>query len=69
MPSPTPENLAAELPSGWPAPAACSELPELPLPQPAGVSEALFPGFVSLYIETSGAMIRVLTKGAGRHCC
>jgi hypothetical protein len=42
---PTPDNLEHELPSPRNAPPVCAELPELPTPQPAGVSEHLFPGF------------------------
>ena len=40
-------------------------LPVLPLPQPAGVEEALFPGFAVHAVTTSAATIHVLTGGAG----
>ena len=62
---PTSENLQRELPSTYPAPAACRVLPELPVGEPAGISERLFPGFRSQMLQTSGATIRVLTKGDG----
>jgi haloacetate dehalogenase len=62
---PTPGNLQHEFPSSHPVPAACSGLPELPIPEPSGLSERLFSGFKSQYIRTSGATIRVLTKGNG----
>jgi hypothetical protein len=54
---PTPDNLERELPSPRQAPAACAELPELPTPQPSGVSERLFPGFHVEDVQTSGAKI------------
>jgi haloacetate dehalogenase len=62
---PTPDNLERELPSPREVPAACTELPELPMPQPAGVSESLFPGFRAEEVQTSGATISVLSKGSG----
>ena len=65
-PAPTPENLAHELPSPRPAPAVGADLPDLPPAQPAGVSELLFPGFRSQYIQTSGATIHTLSKGSGQ---
>ena len=64
-PAPSPENLARELPSSRPVPSVGAGLPELPLPQPAGVSESLFPGFKSQDIQTGGATIRTLSKGDG----
>jgi haloacetate dehalogenase len=63
--SPTPDNLERELPSPRQAPAACADLPALPMPQPAGVSERLFPGFRVEDVQTSGAIIHVLSKGSG----
>jgi haloacetate dehalogenase len=62
---PTPENLERELPSPRQAPPGCAELPELPMPQPAGVSERLLPGFRAEDVRTSGATIHVLSKGSG----
>ena len=64
-PSPSPESLEHELPSPRPAPPPGAVLPELPPAQPAGVGERLLPGFKSQDIRTSGATIRVLTKGDG----
>jgi haloacetate dehalogenase len=63
--SPSPENLRQELPSPVPGPAGCSELPETPVPPSDAVTQQLFPGFRSQYLKTSGATIRVLTKGNG----
>ena len=40
-------------------------LPVLPLPQPAGVEEALFPGYRVHAVPTSGATIHVLVGGSG----
>ena len=51
-PAPTPENLVHELPSPWPAPAVGADLPDLPPAQPPDVSEMLFPGFRSFFIDT-----------------
>ena len=62
---PTPDNLERELPSPRQVPAACAELPALPMAQPAGVSERLFPGFRVEEVQTSGAIIHVLSKGSG----
>jgi haloacetate dehalogenase len=62
---PTPDNLERDLPSPRQAPPVCAELPELPTPQPAGVSERLFPGFRVEDVQTSGAKIHVLSKGSG----
>ena len=56
---PTPDNLEHELPSPRQAPAACADLPALPMPQPAGVRERLFPGFRVEDVQTSGAIIHV----------
>jgi len=55
-------SAKAELYQG---PEPCSELPELPSPPSDAVTEELFPGFKSEYVKTSGATIRVLTKGRG----
>ncbi len=62
---PTPDHLARALPSPIPGPGGCSELPELPSPPSDAASEKLFPGFQSRFLKTSGATIRVLTKGDG----
>jgi haloacetate dehalogenase len=62
---PTPDNLERELPSPRQAPPVGAELPELPMPQPVGVSERLFPGFRVEDVQTSGATIHVLSKGSG----
>ena len=64
-PAPSPENLERELPSPRTAPPIGADLPDLPPPQPEGVSERLLPGFRSQDVQTSGATIRVLTKGNG----
>jgi haloacetate dehalogenase len=63
--APTPGNLERELPSPRKGPPIGAALPEVPPPQPAGVSERLFPGFRAEDIETSGAKIHVLSKGSG----
>ena len=63
--APSSDNLAKALPSPNPGPSSCSELPELPSPPSDAATEKLFPGFKSQYIKTSGATIRVLTKGDG----
>lgn len=66
-PSPaTPSNLEQMFPSTVPAPAPCSNLPELPPPPSEAVSQKLFPGFKTQYLKTSGATICVLTKGKGQ---
>jgi haloacetate dehalogenase len=62
---PTPEDLERELPSPRKAPPVGAELPELPTPEPAGVSERLFPGFRVEDVKTNGATIHVLSKGSG----
>ncbi len=62
---PTPGDLERELPSPRPAPGVGADLPDLPPPQPAGVSERLFPGFTVQEIKTSGATIHVVGKGSG----
>ena len=62
---PTPADLQRDLPSSYPATGACHDLPELPPTAPFGISERLFPGFKSQMLQTSGATIRVLTKGTG----
>jgi len=54
---PTPDDLERELPSPRKAPAVGAKLSELPPPEPAGVSEGLFPGFVAQNVQTSGATI------------
>jgi haloacetate dehalogenase len=62
---PTPDNLEREFPSPRQAPSIDAKLPELPTPQPASVSERLFPGFRAEDVQTSGATIHVLSKGSG----
>jgi haloacetate dehalogenase len=62
---PTPDDLERELPSTTKGPPVGALLPELPPPQPAGVSQRLFPGFQAEDIQTSGATIHVLNKGSG----
>lgn len=42
-----------------------SNLPELPTPPSQEISERLLPGFKSQDVKTTGATIRVLTKGEG----
>ena len=44
---------------------ADAALPALPLPQPAGVEAALFPGFAVHAVKTAGATIHALVGGAG----
>ena len=63
--APTPENLQNAFPSPSAGPAHCSDLPELPLPPSDAVTRQLFPGFHSQFLKTSGATIRMLTKGDG----
>ena len=62
---PSPENLQKSLPSPTSGPAGCSELPELPTPPSDAVMQHMFPGFKSQFLNTTGATIRVLTKGNG----
>ena len=62
---PSPENLDKELPSTLAGPKACDVLAELPVPPAASVNEKLFPGFQVSDVTTSGATIRVLSKGDG----
>jgi haloacetate dehalogenase len=62
---PTPDDLERELPSPRQAPALGAKLPELPPPQPGGVSERLFPEFLAQNVQTSGATVHALSKGAG----
>jgi haloacetate dehalogenase len=62
---PTPDDLERALPSPRKAPPVGAALPELPPPQPAGVSARLFPGFRAEDVQTSGATIHVLSKGSG----
>ncbi len=62
---PTPGNLERELPSSRPPPGVGAELPELPSPQPAGLSDRLFPGFRADSVKTAGASIHTLSKGSG----
>jgi haloacetate dehalogenase len=62
---PTPDQLERELPSPRKAPLVGAELPELPPPEPTGVSERLFPGFRAQDVQTGGATIHVLSKGSG----
>jgi haloacetate dehalogenase len=61
----TPDQLERELPSPRKASPVGAELPELPPPEPPGVSERLFPGFRTEYLQASGARIRVLSQGSG----
>ncbi len=63
--APSPENLQTALPSPNSGPNKCSDLSELPTPPSDAVTRQLFPGFKSQFIKTSGATIRVLTKGDG----
>ena len=65
IPPPTPDNLRQALPSPLAGSNACAELPELPAPPSEATTQQLFPGFKSQHIKTSGATIRVLTKGSG----
>ena len=66
VPPPSPDNLREALPSPLPGPQAGAELQQLPAPPSQAVTEKLFPGFRSQFLKTSGATIRVLTKGSGR---
>ncbi|MBV9876021.1 MAG: alpha/beta fold hydrolase, partial [Verrucomicrobia bacterium] len=63
--APSPENLEQAVPSTILGPKAGDVLPELPAPPTASVSEKLLPGFQSSDVNTSGATIRVLSKGNG----
>jgi haloacetate dehalogenase len=63
--APSPDNLARALPSSSTEPKACSDLPDLPPAPSEENTRRLFPGFRSEFIPTSGATIRVLTKGEG----
>ena len=63
---PSSNNLSQALPSPLAGPKACSELPQLPALPSEATTQQLFPGFKSQYIKTSGATIRVLTKGTGQ---
>jgi len=58
-------NLEQTLPSPLQGPRACADLPELPSPPSTAIGQQLLPGFKSQTLNTSGAMIRVLTKGDG----
>ena len=62
---PSPSNLEQDLPSSLPGPAPGTDLPRLPAPPSDQVSRELFAGFSSQFLKTSGATIRVLTKGDG----
>jgi len=64
--TPSPENLSSALPSSGRVPGPGAALPENPPPPSEALSQKLFPGFSSQYIKTSGATIRVLTKGKGK---
>ena len=64
-PPPTPDNLAAELPSLRPAPAQCSDLPKLPPPASPDAIARLFPGFASWDVQASGATIHGVSHGSG----
>ena len=64
MPS-SPENLDKELPSTTPGPTTGDVLTELPIPPTAATNQKLFPGFQVSDVKTSGATIRVLSKGDG----
>lgn len=61
----TAESLRKQLPSLLPELSPCSDLPELPAPSSDAISQRLFPDFRSQDLKTSGATIRVLTKGGG----
>lgn len=63
---PTPSRLEDVLPSAAATAKPCTELPLSPAPPSRERTEKLFPGFRAATIETSGAKIRVLTKGTGR---
>lgn len=62
---PSPENLNQAFPSPASGPSRCSDFPATPVPPSEAVTQQLFPGFRSRYLKTSGATIRVLTKGKG----
>ena len=62
---PSPERIQSSLPSAISGPPACAQLPHLPPTPSDRVSERLLPGFHSQYVTTSGATIRVMTKGDG----
>jgi haloacetate dehalogenase len=61
----SPENLEQALPSSEPGATPCAELPPIPAPPSEVIEQQLFPGFKSQFLKTSGATIRVLTKGNG----
>ena len=63
---PTPSRLEEALPSSGISVKSCSELPLLPAEPIPQITEKLFPGFHATTLETSGARIRVLTKGTGK---
>jgi len=63
---PTPSELEKALPSAESTVKPCSELPPLPAPPSLQMTEKLFPGFHAETLETTGAKIRVLTKGSGK---
>lgn len=63
---PTPSQLERTLPSAGPSTKPGSELPLSPAPPSSQMTEALFPGFRAATVETSGAKIRVLTRGSGK---
>lgn len=63
---PTPSRLQGALPSTGPSLKPCSELPLSPAPPSPQITEKLFPGFHAETLESSGARIRVLTKGSGK---
>ncbi|XJP92271.1 alpha/beta fold hydrolase [Pseudomonas sp. B22129] len=65
LPAVSPGGLLQALPSPVEGPGSCPVLPELPLPLSNAITQKLFPGFKSQFIKTSGATIRVLTKGDG----
>lgn len=65
LPAVSPGGLLQALPSPVEGPGSCPVLPELPLPLSNATTQKLFPGFKSQFIKTSGATIRVLTKGDG----
>jgi len=63
---PTPSHLEEALPSAGTSAKPCFELPLSPSPPSSQITEKLFPGFRAATLETSGAKIRVLTKGNGK---
>jgi haloacetate dehalogenase len=63
---PTPSRLGEALPSAGPSVKPCSELPLSPAAPSPQTTKKLFPGFHATTLETSGARIRVLTKGTGK---